>query len=140
MGASLCRGDGRGDVNLDLRRSSGNQYRLRFSSTRLAAVLWTGVSPYGRWVPVRAWRPSRGGFCRPADRHTDGAAHPMGAAPLGTLVGTRGGPGRVAPGGTRGSDGLVAVTPRGIGGPCLPGTGVSVSRRHAGGVYGSRLA
>src|SRR5215813_419828 len=140
MGALLCRGDGRGDASPDLRRGAGDQYGLRFSSAGLAVVLRAGVSPYGRRGPVRAWASSRGSFCGPANRHPYGAAHAMGATPLGALVGTRGGPGRVAPRDARGDDGLVALTPRGVGDPCLPGTGVSVSRRHAGGMYGSRLA
>src|SRR5262249_44866863 len=64
----------------------------------------------------------------------------MGVTPLGALAGTRGGAGGVAPGDTWGHDGLVAVTPGGVGNACLSGTGVSVSRHHLSGLYCPWLA
>src|SRR5215510_953446 len=140
VGAALCCGDCRSDASLNFRRGVGDQYRLGLSGARLAVVLRAGVSSYGGRGPVRAWTPSCGSFCGPADCHADGAAHAMGATHLGALVSPRGGPGGVAPGGTWGSDGLVAVTPRGIGNACVSGAGISVYCCGAGSLYGPWLA
>src|SRR5262249_41730638 len=64
----------------------------------------------------------------------------MGVTPLGALAGTRGGAGGVAPGDTWGHDGLVTVTPGGVGNACLSGPGVSVSRHHLSSLYRPWLA
>src|SRR5215470_15906521 len=140
MGASLRCPNGRGDARLDLCRGVGHQYGLGLSGARLAVVLRADVSPYGRWGAVRAWASSCGSVGGRAHRRADGAAHPLGVTPLGALAGTRGGAGGGAPGDTWGHDGLVAVTPSGVGSACLSGTGVSVSRHHLSGLYRPWLA